>query len=110
MFARRLSRSGAAVAGWQGARNLGGECAVAIEDADLFPPENVTLNGMKIYSDRYVPQIIGYAAAVVETAGSGLVPLFQQIRKIRTDGITPSIPSAAMRAAGSARSSAAMWC
>ncbi len=81
MFARRLSRSGAAVAGWQGARNLGGECAVAIEDADLFPPENVTLNGMKIYSDRYVPQIIGYAAAVVETAGSGLVPLFQQIRK-----------------------------
>ena len=81
IFSRRLSRSGAAVAGWQGARNLGGECAVAIEDADLFPPENVTLNGMKIYSDRYVPQIIGYAAAVVETAGSGLVPLFQQIRK-----------------------------
>ena len=81
IFSRRLSRSGAAVAGWQGARDLGGECAVAIEDADLFPPENVTLNGMKIYSDRYVPQIIGYAAAVVETAGSGLVPLFQQIRK-----------------------------
>ena len=81
IFSRRLSRCGAAVAGWQGARDLGGECAVAIEDADLFPPENVTLNGMKIYSDRYVPQIIGYAAAVVETAGSGLVPLFQQIRK-----------------------------
>ena len=55
--------------------------STTIEDADLFPPENVTLNGMKIYSDRYVPQIIGYAAAVVETAGSGLVPLFQQIRK-----------------------------
>lgn len=78
---RRLSRGGAAVAGWQGAKNLGGECAVAIEDADLFPPENVTLNGMKIYSDRYVPQIIGYAAAVVETAGSGLVPLFREILK-----------------------------
>ena len=81
LCARRLSRSGAAVAGWQGARNLGAECAVAVEDADLFPPENVTLNGMKIYSDRYVPQIIGYAAAVVETAGSGLVPLFREILK-----------------------------
>lgn len=46
-----------------------------------FPPENVTLNGMKIYSDRYVPQVIGYAAAVVETAGSGLVPLFREILK-----------------------------
>lgn len=81
LHARRMSRSGAAVAGWQGARNLGGECAASITDADLFPPENVTLNGMKIYSDRYVPQIVGYAAAVVETAGSGLVPLFDEIRK-----------------------------
>lgn len=77
--ALRLSRSGAAVAGWQGARNLGGECGVALEDADLFPAENVTLNGMKIYSDRNVPQIVGYAAAVVSTAGSGLVPLFEEI-------------------------------
>ena len=44
--ARRLSRAGAAVGGWYGARMLGGECGIAIEDADLFPPQNVTLNGM----------------------------------------------------------------
>lgn len=78
--AKRLLRSGAAVAGWQGAKNLGGECELVITDADLFPPDNVTLNGMKIYSDRSVSQIVGYAAAVVETAGSGLVPLFQEIQ------------------------------
>lgn len=36
--ARRLSRAGAAVGGWYGARMLGGECGIAIEDADLFPP------------------------------------------------------------------------
>ena len=75
----RLSRAGAAVAGWYGARVLGGECGIAIEDADLFPPQNVTLNGMKIYSDRSSSQIIGYANAVVQTAGSGLVPLFEEI-------------------------------
>lgn len=46
--ARRLSRAGAAIGGWFGARMLGGECGIAIEDADLFPPQNVTLNGMKI--------------------------------------------------------------
>jgi len=80
-FAKKLYRVGAAVAGWQGARILSGEAGLIIEDADLFPPENVTLNGMKIYSDRYVPQVIGYAAAVVETAGSGLVPLFREILK-----------------------------
>ena len=58
---------------------LGGECGIAIEDADLFPPQNVTLNGMKIYSDRSVSQIIGFANAVVQTAGSGLAPLFEEI-------------------------------
>ena len=77
--ARRLARAGAAVGGWYGARMLGGECGIAMEDADLFPPQNVTLNGMKIYSDRSVSQIIGYANAVVQTAGSGLVPLFEEI-------------------------------
>ena len=77
--ARRLSRAGAAVGGWYGARMLGGECGIAIEDADLVPPQNVTLNGMKIYSDRSVSQIIGFANAVVQTAGSGLVPLFEEI-------------------------------
>ena len=77
--ARRLSRAGAAIGGWFGARMLGGEAGIAIEDADLFPPQNVTLNGMKIYSDRSVSQIIGFANAVVQTAGSGLAPLFEEI-------------------------------
>ena len=77
--ARKLSRAGAAVGGWYGARVLGGECGIAIEDADLFPPQNVTLNGMKIYSDRSVSQIIGFANAVVQTAGSGLAPLFDEM-------------------------------
>lgn len=77
--ARRLSRAGAAIGGWYGARMLGGECGIAVEDADLFPPQNVTLNGMKLYSDRSPSQIIGYANAVVQTAGSGLVPLFEEM-------------------------------
>ena len=78
-LARRLYRAGAAIAGWQGARILSGEAGLIVEDADLFPPQNVTLNGMKIYSDRSVSQIIGFANAVVQTAGSGLVPLFEEI-------------------------------
>lgn len=77
--AKRLSRVGCAVSGWNGARILGGEVGVCVEDADLFPPQNVTLNGMKIYSDRNVSQVIGFAMAVVQTAGSGLVPLFEEL-------------------------------
>lgn len=50
----RLYRYGAAISGWSGARVLSGECAVTITDQDLFPAGSVTLNGMKIYSDRSV--------------------------------------------------------
>ena len=78
-IAKRLGRTGCAVAGWDGARTLGGEVGVCVEDADLFPAQNVTLNGMKIYSDRPVSQIIGFSMAVVQTAGSGLVPLFEEL-------------------------------
>lgn len=76
-----LQRSGAAVAGWFGARVLSGEVGLATEDSDLFPASNVTLNGMKIYSSEPVPRIVSYATAVVETAGSGLVPLFEEMRR-----------------------------
>ena len=79
VFSKRLYRAGAAVAGWQGARVLSGEAGLIIEDADLFPPQNVTQGGMKIYGDRPAPMVIGYANAVVQTAGSGLAPLFEQM-------------------------------
>lgn len=78
-FAKKLYRVGAAVAGWQGARILSGEAGLIIEDADLFPPQNVTQGGMKLYGSRPAPMVIGYANAVVQTAGSGLVPLFDEM-------------------------------
>ena len=78
-LARRLYRAGAAIAGWQGARILSGEAGLIDEDADLFPPQNVTQGGMKLYGSRPAPMVIGYANAVVQTAGSGLVPLFEQM-------------------------------
>ena len=78
-LARRLYRAGAAIAGWQGARILSGEAGLIVEDADLFPPQNVTQGGMKLYGSRPAPMVIGYANAVVQTAGSGLVPLFEQM-------------------------------
>ena len=54
-FAKKLYRIGAAVAGWQGARILSGEAGLIIEDADLFPPQNVTQGGMKLYGSRPRP-------------------------------------------------------
>ncbi len=81
LLAARLGKTGAAICGWRGAKILSGECGIVIEDNDLFPAGNISMNGMKMYSDLPVRQVVGYAAAVVQAAGSGLLPLFEQVMK-----------------------------
>lgn len=80
-LARRLSREGAAICGWRGAKILSGEGGMVITDGDLFPEGSVSMNGMKMYSELPVRQVVGYAAAVVQAAGSGLLPLFEEVVK-----------------------------
>lgn len=81
ILAKRLRLDGAAICGWQGAKVLSGECGIVIEDADLFPKANVTMNGMKMYSELPTRQVVGYATAVIQAAGSGLLPLFEEVMK-----------------------------
>lgn len=81
LLASRLSKAGAAICGWRGAKTLSGECGIVIGDNDLFPASSIAMNGMKMYSDLSVRQVVGYATAVVQAAGSGLLPLFEQVMK-----------------------------
>ena len=81
ILAKRLQQDDAAICGWQGAKILSGECGIVIEDADLFPKENVSMNGMKMYSELPTRQVVGYATAVIQAAGSGLLPLFEEVMK-----------------------------
>ncbi len=81
IMAKRLHKEGAAVCGWKGARILSGECGLIICDEDLFPKKNITVNGMKMYSDIPARMVVGYATAVIQAAGSGLLPLFEEMMK-----------------------------
>ena len=81
ILAKRLSRSGAAICGWRGAKILSGEGGIVITDNDLFPDASISMNGIKMYADLPVRQVVGYATAVVEAAGSGLLPLFEEVMK-----------------------------
>ena len=81
ILAKQLHHDGAAICGWRGAKNLSGECGIVIEDADLFPKANVSMNGMKMYSELPARQVVGYATAVIKAAGSGLLPLFEEVMK-----------------------------
>lgn len=81
ILAKRLHKAGAAVCGWRGAKILSGEAGIVIRDDDLFPKSNISTNGMKMYSDLPARQVVGYATAVLQAAGSGLLPLFEEMMK-----------------------------
>lgn len=77
--ARRLSNSGAALAGWPAcaASRRGGR--VLICDKDLFPTGTVVLNGVKIFGDLPTERVIAYTATLMRASGSGLEKLFHDL-------------------------------
>ena len=81
ILSKQLQQDGAAICGWRGAKTLSGECGIVITDLDLFPKNNISMNGMKMYSDLPTRQVVGYATAVIKAAGSGLLPLFEEVMK-----------------------------
>lgn len=78
-LSRRLLRQGAALCGWNGVRRLMGPCCVTLSDEDLFPQGSVTMNGMKMFHNFSVPQVVGYTYAVLKQSGCGLEPVFHEV-------------------------------
>ncbi len=82
--ARRLSQSGAALAGWPGmAQSKRGE-RVLLTDEDLFPPGYVELNGIKVFGEWPVEKVVGCTATLIRDSGSGLTKLFHDL--LRSQG------------------------
>lgn len=78
-IARRLAKSGGALAGWPGIAGTGQGNRVLITDGDLFPPGNVRINGFKVYSETYVKHpetVLSYAATLIQASGSELGAVF----------------------------------
>ncbi len=76
LAARRLSQSGAALAGWPGIVGSRRADRVLITDTDLFPPGYVDLNGFKVLGDFPMERVVAYTATVIRDSGSGLTKLF----------------------------------
>ena len=77
-LARRLSQSGAALAGWPGAAGSRRGGRVLITDTDLFPPGYVELNGYKVLGSVSAERVMAYTATLLRDAGSGLARLFHE--------------------------------
>ena len=82
---RRLSKSGAAIAGWDGVTATGGS-GILLTDADLFPPGSVALNGIKIFGDFPAEKVVACTATLIRESGCGLDKLFHDL--LRAQGAT----------------------
>ena len=85
-LSRRLERSGAAAAGYAGARAVARSGRILLTDDDLFPAGAVTLNGYKVYGAER-GRAVAYAASVAKAAGSSLAPLLD--RQLTAEGGYP---------------------
>ena len=86
--ARCMARSGAAVAGWSGIREIGSSRHVVITDNDMFPKGTVEVGNIRILEGAFVDKVISYTGSVMAASGSGLAAPFADL--IRRNGYTLS--------------------
>ena len=80
---RRLSQSGAAIAGWDGVTATGGS-GILLTDTDFFPPGCVSLNGIKVFGDFPVDKVVANTASLIKESGCGLDKIFHDL--LRSQG------------------------
>ena len=84
--ARRVRKSGAAIAGWGGADDICWSDGVCVRDEDIFPTGTLSLSGMKIYEGVSPEKAIRYTGSIIIASGSGLAKLFSGV--LRQQGLS----------------------
>ena len=75
LVARKLRRSGSAVAGWGGADTVYYADGIRICEHDLFPA-GATITGIKIFDQKQAEKVIRYTGSLLSAAQSGLAGPF----------------------------------
>ena len=88
---KRLHMVGTVLCGWKGVKGLCGKAAFPLTDEDLFPVGSTKLNGVKFYGDRDPDEIISFSTALINAAGGGLVPVFNQLLNSRSCRVYPVV-------------------
>ena len=77
-IARRLSHNGTAVAGQYGASVLSSSSKIVVTDMDLFPRNNVSIGGIKLYGEER-DRAISYAATLAVQGGGCMARVFEAV-------------------------------
>ena len=86
VLARRVFRSGAAVAGWPGIRDIGRSRRLVVTDTDLFPSDAVSIESIRILDGMAPVRVISAAGSLICASGSGLAQSFLEL--MRKNGCT----------------------
>lgn len=81
ILAKRLARSGAAVAGYAGAAELGRLRRVMITDSDIFPLRTLSIADVAIVQGAHPDTVISCAGSVIAAGGLGLAPVFTELMR-----------------------------
>lgn len=74
--AMRIFSEGAAIAGWSGVCDIGRSETLIVTDADIFPPETVEIENVRIFADYPSEKVISYAGSILVESGCGLSKAF----------------------------------
>lgn len=80
-LSRVLFHQGAAVAGWEGVRDIGRSRHMIVTDSDIFPPSAVSIEAVRILDGMWPESIISAAGSIICASGSGLAPAFMDLMK-----------------------------
>lgn len=72
----RIFSEGAAIAGWSGAYDIGRSETLIVTDADIFPPECIEIDNVRIFADYPSDKVISYAGSIIVESGCGLSKAF----------------------------------
>lgn len=78
-----LRRSGAAIAGWAGAADIGRTHRVIIKDTDIFPSGTIKLTGVSILEGANVEKVVSYTVSLLTVSGSSVTEAFNDLMQYR---------------------------
>ncbi|MEG2104423.1 MAG: hypothetical protein RRY04_04425, partial [Oscillospiraceae bacterium] len=81
VLAKRLSRSGVAIAGCAGCAELSKTRRVAITDTDVFPVRTLSVADITLAEGISPDKVVSYTGSMISAAGMGIAPVFTELMK-----------------------------
>ena len=89
IVAGRLYSSGAAIAGWSGASDIGKSKYTVITDTDIFPAGTISIGTIRILEGTFTDKVISYTGSMLIAANCSLTPAFSELMNRNSCAIHP---------------------